>query len=70
MNAICKHCRQRIMSTGPLSGRFWVHVTTDGFPGLSRCNPKTSGLSYGYNADPEGEPCQPPCLGAPVEVRG
>lgn len=53
---ICKHCGQRIVDGMHTSGRN---------RGLMRCNPKDSGLQYGYNAEAVDAPCAPPCLGAP-----
>lgn len=52
---ICKHCGQRIVGLTHATGRN---------RGLMRCNPKDSGVEYGYNAEPVGAPCAPPCLGS------
>lgn len=55
----CKHCG-RLISGKPNS---WIHV--DGRQrGLHRCDGRDSGLPYGYDAEPEGEPCTPACLGS------
>lgn len=58
--AACKHCRRAIETTAPSKG--WIHA--DGHnKHLGRCNSVDSGLPYGYNAEPMGEPCRAPCLG-------
>lgn len=55
----CKHCGRAISDGDETRG--WVHQ----FDGavLGRCNPTESGLPYGYNAEPVGQPCIYPCLG-------
>lgn len=59
--AVCKHCDRTIVTTRPAAG--WVHA--DGVQNhLGRCHSDDSGLPYGYNAEPEGEPCSAPCLGS------
>ena len=55
---ICKHCGQPISGPAPA-----LHLAGD-YRGKSRCCPGDSGLMYGYNAEPVGAACQPPCLGA------
>lgn len=57
----CKHCGRRIADGNPEQG--WVHDVGPGSV-IGRCRPDESGLPYGYNAEPEGEPCRYPCLGA------
>lgn len=58
--AVCKHCGRTIATTVPRNG--WVHA--DGVNRhLGRCYGEDRGLPYGYNAEPEGEPCSTPCLG-------
>ncbi len=52
----CKHCGRPIEGTLHLEGAY---------RGKQRCDPADSALPYGYNADPDGAPCQYPCLGAP-----
>lgn len=52
---VCKHCGRVI---GAMSATAWVHKR-----GLGSCNPKDSGLRYGYNAEPENTACTDPCLG-------
>lgn len=63
--AVCKHCDRTIATTAPRNG--WVHAD-GGNRLLSRCNGEDSGLPYGYNAEPEGEPCGMPCLGETTEA--
>ncbi len=41
----------------------YVHRLDSGHIGKSRCDPDESGLPYGYNAEPIGQPCGLPCLG-------
>lgn len=55
---VCKHCGRPINGT--------VH-TEGGQAGLQRCDPADSGLPYGYNAAPVGEPCRSPCIGATID---
>lgn len=55
--AMCKHCGEQIQGSIHITGRNQE---------LQRCNPKDSGLEYGYNAEPVGSVCKRPCLG---EVR-
>lgn len=47
----CKHCGEEFVDH--------VHVRT----GLGRCDPVTSSLPYGYNAEESGVPCDRPCMG-------
>lgn len=63
VTSVCKHCGRAIATTWPPNG--WVHAD-GGQRHLNRCHGDDSGLPYGYNADPEGEPCGLGCLG---EVR-
>jgi hypothetical protein len=58
----CKHCGRAIAAGDPKTG--WVHALDSGHNGKSRCDPSESRLPYGYNAEPEGAPCQSPCIGA------
>jgi hypothetical protein len=59
LTAVCKHCGRTITAA---DGRSWVHA--DGVQRwLGRCATNDSGLAYGYNADPAGEPCSFACLG-------
>lgn len=55
---LCKHCHQPIRNSDPCSNGTWIHETN-----LQSCNPKDSGLPYGYNAGPAGEPCVRICTG-------
>lgn len=57
----CKHCGRAIADGDERRG--WVHDHGNGSV-LGRCNPEESGLPYGYNAEPVGQPCQNPCLGS------
>lgn len=57
----CKHCGRAI--AGGDRKRGWVHDLGKGSV-LGRCNPDESGLPYGYNAEPVGEPCMYPCAGS------
>lgn len=57
----CKHCGRTIGDGDERRG--WVHRGDNGYTGLSRCDPGESGLPYGYNAEPIGQPCQTPCIG-------
>lgn len=60
LTSICKHCGRTIVTNRPRAG--WVHA--DGKQrSLGSCHSDDSGLPYGYNAEPEGEPCSTPCLG-------
>lgn len=63
MDAICKHCGRTIVQP-PGQSHGWLHVSDEGYTGKGRCNPEESGLRYGYNGAPEGQPCEYPCLGA------
>jgi hypothetical protein len=54
----CKHCGQAITSN-----EYPVHATGN-YAGKQRCDPDDSGLMYGYNADPEGAPCNAICNGS------
>ncbi len=58
----CKHCGRQIAAGNERLG--WVHALDSGYTGKSRCDPDESGLPYGYNAEPVGNPCQRPCLGS------
>lgn len=55
----CKHCG-RAIKTGD---GYHTHLLDSGHTGKSRCDPDESGLMYGYNAAPVGEPCSSPCIG-------
>lgn len=46
-----------------LGNGYHTHILDNGHAGKSRCDPDESGLSYGYNAAPTGEPCSTPCIG-------
>lgn len=60
MTAVCKHCGRAIVTTITDAG--WVHA--DGAQRrLGRCHSDDSGLPYGYNAEPDNEPCSRACLG-------
>ncbi len=61
----CKHCGRTIHTGSPDRG--YVHRGDWGGASKSRCDPDESGLPYGYNAAPVGEPCQWPCIGAERE---
>jgi len=59
--ATCKHCGRTIAAARWWTG--WVHV--DGAQsGMNRCHSDDSGLPYGYDAGPDGEPCGRGCLGS------
>lgn len=60
LTAVCKHCGRAIATTRPEAG--WSHVD-GGQRGMNRCHGDDSGLPYGYDAGPEGEPCGIGCLG-------
>lgn len=60
LTAVCKHCGRAI--TSPRAGNGWIHAD-GGQRGMNRCHGDDSGLPYGYDADPEGEPCHRGCLG-------
>ena len=57
----CKHCRRTVV--GEAGAGYYSHQLDSGHTGKSRCDPDKSGLDYGYNAAPIGEPCQEPCSG-------
>jgi hypothetical protein len=59
--AACKHCGRAIHAGSPERG--YIH-RSDGYASKSRCDPDESGLPYGYNAEPVGQPCKSPCVGA------
>jgi hypothetical protein len=54
----CKHCGMRISSD-----TYPVH-REGGSRGKQRCDPKDSGLRYGFNADPIGAECNAICVGS------
>lgn len=57
--ATCKHCGRTIGSPRHNSG--WIH--TDGIQrGLNRCHTEDSGLPYGRDAEPVGQPCNAGCI--------
>ncbi|WP_277212337.1 hypothetical protein [Isoptericola croceus] len=58
--SICKHCGRTIATTGYWAG--WVHAEGAQHR-LGRCHTDDSGLPYGYNAEPAGEPCTFSCFG-------
>lgn len=60
--AKCKHCGRAIADGDERRG--WVHALDHPGSVLGRCNPDESGLPYGYDAEPEGQPCRNPCLGS------
>ena len=51
----CKHCGRLIEGGHHIEGQQRL---------LMRCWPADSNLPYGYNAEPEGEPCTEICLGS------
>ena len=51
----CKHCHRPIEGDLHAGGHY---------KGKRRCDPKDSGLSYGYEAEAEGTPCGRSCLGS------
>lgn len=57
----CKHCGRTVL--GIAGAGYYTHQLDSGHSGKSRCDPDESGLSYGYNAAPRGEPCSEPCMG-------
>ena len=59
-NKPCKHCGR---NTENIGDHYHVHILDNGYQGKSRCDPDESGLDYGYNAAPIGEPCSEPCIG-------
>jgi hypothetical protein len=54
----CKHCGH------PITGDAYPVHAGGNNRGKQRCDPTDSGLIYGYNADPEGAPCNEICLGS------
>lgn len=60
LTSVCKHCGRAIVTTRPRNG--WVHAD-GGQNGLNRCHSDDSGLPYGYDAAPVGEPCSMGCRG-------
>lgn len=60
-NGPCKHCGRTIHDGNPTRG--YVHRGNGGHTSKSRCDPDESGLPYGYNAEPIGQPCGNPCIG-------
>ncbi len=57
----CKHCGRTVLGTA--GAGYYSHQIDGGHSGKSRCDPDESGLDYGYNAAPIGEPCSEPCIG-------
>lgn len=65
--ATCKHCARVVTAalvtvTGAALPGSWVHAE-GGQRGLHRCHTEDSGLPYGHDAAPVGEPCGAGCLG-------
>lgn len=61
VEVLCKHCNQPLdIPEGKLRG---VHAAGRQ-RGMWRCDTADSGLPYGYNADPIGQPCGGACMGA------
>ena len=59
----CKHCGQPLTEIRYALGLDYVHA--EGRQrGLHRCDTEDSGLMYGYNAEPVGQPCGTTCVGS------
>lgn len=54
----CKHCGKELTSP-----HYQTHAEGN-HRGKMRCDPDDSGLPYGYDAAPEGVPCDQICLGS------
>lgn len=57
----CKHCDVPVQVH---DNGYVVHLGPGGYTAKVRCDPDLTGLVYGYNADPIGQPCNSMCLGA------